>query len=96
MSVELDPLWPTDGDMAFALVVLTLEVAVFVASYRRSRVLSGYPVWRSVLTGLLSAWFWPIWVILSGINARQLMREWDEVRASRRRDQSPLTGPTPQ
>ncbi len=77
---ELDPLLPTGAEIAMSVVQLAIAVAVFVASYRRSRCLSGYPVWRSVLIALVAAAFWPIWLIVWVVNEPRIRREWRAYR----------------
>lgn len=63
----------------------TLETVVFAAvavvSFRRSRLLSRYPIWRSVLIGVIAGAWWPLWAIVSWVNRDQIAREWAMYRA---------------
>jgi hypothetical protein len=69
------------------VLVLALNWAIFlavaVASYRRSRCLSRYPVWRSVAIAVVSGMAWLIWLLASVINRDQLAREWRAHRGRR-------------
>jgi hypothetical protein len=56
---------------------------VAVASYRRSRQLSGYPVWRSVLIAVLAAWFFMLWLIVWWVHRERIATEWNRVRVAR-------------
>lgn len=65
---------PTETLMLFTICVIF--VAVAVASYRRSRCLSGYRIWASLIICLIAAWFWVLWIVLSLVNHRRITREW--------------------
>lgn len=70
-------------------VFFILGCAVAVASYRRCRCLSGYPIWRSVLIGLLSGFYAGIWVIMSAYNRKRIVAEWDDYRNLHRKSPTP-------
>jgi 4-amino-4-deoxy-L-arabinose transferase-like glycosyltransferase len=80
---ELPALTPSLPEMGIGLAYVLIVVAVAVASYRRSRLLSHYPVWRSVLIAVAAGAFWELWVIASIINRERLRREWNAYRRER-------------
>lgn len=72
-----------DLDAIGTAVWLLTAAAVFVASYRRSRCLSGYPQWKSVLVGLVSASFIVLWLIVWWVNRVRIRDEWERWRQDR-------------
>jgi hypothetical protein len=64
------------------LLQMVLFLPVAVASYRRCRRLSRFPVWRSVATAYLAGNFWFLWVFTSWVNREQIAREWAAARAA--------------
>jgi hypothetical protein len=73
---ELPALAAGVGEVFMFLANAALFLGVAVASYRRSRCLSRYPVWRSLLIAVAAGAYWPIWLLVSVINRKQLDREW--------------------
>jgi hypothetical protein len=69
--------------VAYGAFLYGTSVAVAVASYRRSRCLSGYPIWRSVIIALISASFQLLWLIVWWVNRKRIAEEWDRWRAIR-------------
>ena len=65
---------------AYGAFLYGTSFAVAVASYRRSRCLSGYPIWRSVMIALLSASFQMLWLIVWWVNRERIAVEWDHWR----------------
>jgi hypothetical protein len=65
-------------DVAFGVVA----VAVFVASYRRGRVLSRYPVWRSAAIAVLAACLPGVWLIAWLVNRDLISDQWRQHRAA--------------
>lgn len=65
---------------AFSWSIMTV---VAVASYRRCRILSRYPIWRSVLVAVAAAWFWMIWMVVWWVNRKRIATEWAQARAAR-------------
>lgn len=53
-------------------------LAVAVVSYRRSRLLSGYPVCRAVLIAVLAGTFPWVWFISSLVNHERIAAEWKQ------------------
>ena len=53
-------------------------LAVAVVSYRRSRLLSGYPIWRAVLVAALAGTFPEVWFICSLLNRERIAAEWKQ------------------
>jgi uncharacterized membrane protein len=80
---ELPALTPSLPEMGIGLAYWLIVVAVAVASFRRSRLLSRYPMWKSVLIAVAAGAFWPYWVIASIINRDALRREWSAHRRER-------------
>jgi hypothetical protein len=80
---ELPALTPSLPEIGILLAYWLIVVAVAVASYRRSRLLSRYPIWRSVLIAVAAGAFWPFWVIASIVNRDALRREWSAYRRER-------------
>lgn len=81
---ELPALTPAPTEIALAMAVLValfvIMPAVFVASYRRNRCLFGRSVAESVAIGLVSAIFWPVWVVASILTYRLVAARWAEQR----------------
>lgn len=73
---------------AYGIFLYGTSVAVGVASYRRSRCLSPYPIWRSVILALLSASFQVLWLIIWRVNHKRIAEETARWRA--REDIEPL------
>ncbi len=63
------------------LANVAMFAVVDVLSFRRSRLLSRYPIWRSVMIGAVAGIFWVLWAIVSWVNRAQIAREWDMYRA---------------
>jgi hypothetical protein len=83
----LPALAPSSGEVLGFLANAALFLSVATASYRRSRCLSRYPVWKGLLIAVVAGTFLPIWLLVSVINRKQLAREWsmhNEERASLR------------
>ncbi|GAA3534120.1 hypothetical protein GCM10022234_33750 [Aeromicrobium panaciterrae] len=73
-----------DGvDLLFSVFNTALFMAVAVVSFRRSHLLSRYPIWRSVLIGVIAGTWWIVWMIVSWVNRDQIKREWAMYRAER-------------
>ena len=68
-----------DGPVIGALPFLV----VMVMSYRRSRHLSRYPIWRSLSIAVAAGVFWPVWLVASVVNRDQLAQDWSQYRAER-------------
>ena len=67
-----------DGDVVDLIISVPnvlLFGAVAVVSFRRSRLLSRHPFWRSLATAVLAGMFWVIWVIVSLVNRDQVSQE---------------------
>lgn len=77
---ELPALTPSVGEIVMTLVNVAIFLAVAIASYRRSRCLSGYPVWQSLAIAIVAGAFWLVWLLASVINRDRLAREWDQYR----------------
>jgi hypothetical protein len=73
---ELPALAPSTGEVLMFLANTALFLSLAVASYKRSRHLSRYPVWKSLLIAVLAGKYWPIWLLVSVVNHKQLDREW--------------------
>lgn len=77
-------LMSTDAvDLFISLFNTAVFVVVAVVSFRRSRRLGRYPLWRSVIIGVIAGLCWPLWAIVSLVNRAQIAREWDMYRAAR-------------
>lgn len=81
---ELSPLAPSTSEIAIGLVALLAPILVFVASYRRNRCLFDRTVLESIAVALVSAIFWPFWVIGSILSWRAISARWAEHRLARR------------
>lgn len=84
MTEELSPLLPQVGELVSFLVQAAIFGAVAVASYRRSRCLSAYPIWKSVLIAGVSGSFWILWIVVSIVNRNQIAWEWDRYKGRSR------------
>lgn len=83
--MEHSPLSVTTGELIVGVLAATIALTVFmtvaVASYRRSRCLSRYPVWRSAIIAVFAGLFPALWLIGSLINRDRLQREWQSYNA---------------
>lgn len=79
------------ADVFITVSNVVLFAAIAVASFRRSLLLSRYPIWRSALIGAIAGIFWILWLIVSWVNRHQIEREWNQYRAERELSTSPLT-----
>lgn len=82
-AVNHSPLPVDASELIIFLLLIAIIVAVAVASYRRSRCLSGYSVLKSLATAVLSGVFWEIWVIASIVKHQQLRTDWARYRLDR-------------
>ncbi len=71
------------GNILWWLSTSAPEIAVGVASYRRSRCLSRYPVWRSVIIGFLAGSFTALWLVVWWVNRKRIAQEWEYYRRDR-------------
>lgn len=71
------------ADLFISFFNTALFVVVAVVSFRRSRLLSRYPLWRSVIIGAIAGLCWPIWAIVSLVNRDAIAHEWDMYRADK-------------
>ena len=81
---ELSPLSPSPSEIAIGIVALLAPLLVFVASYRRNRCLFGRTILESIAVALVSAIFWPFWVIGSILSWRAISARWADHRRARR------------
>jgi hypothetical protein len=79
----LSPMSVSAGELIIALSQYAIMLAVAVASYRRSRYLSGYPVWRSVIIGVFAGSFWFLWMIVWWVNRDRIAAEWHEYKTAK-------------
>jgi hypothetical protein len=77
------------GDLVFDLIWSSISLAVFVASFRRGRLLDGKPIAVVALIAIISAFCVPIWLFVTAVNRRQLAREWDAWRAAKSSTEAP-------
>lgn len=76
-SVDLSP---NPADVVWDVAMLALGIAVAVASFRRSRLLSGYPIWRSVVIAFLAGSFPWVWFTVSVVNRDRIAGEWKQYK----------------
>lgn len=81
MAEDVSPLTPSAAEISVLLGTVLVMASVFVASYRRNRYLAGRPVPESLLIGLVSAAFWPVWVAVSLLTWRTTRQRWHEARS---------------
>lgn len=74
------------------LLNLAIFLPVAVASYRRSRHLSGYSVTKSLVIAYGAGSFWMLWFVVWWVNREQIAREWREVRDERARPRVAVAG----
>jgi len=74
---------PSLAEVVFTTTNWVVSLVVAVASFRRSRRLSGYPVWRSVVIGVVAGAWWPLWLIVWYVNRSRIAWEWSEYRRER-------------
>lgn len=83
--MEHSALSVTTGELMFLLAPLAhcaMLIAVAIASYRRCRSLSKYPIWKSLLIGAVAGWFWLPWMLFWLFDRKQIAQEWRDYRAS--------------
>jgi hypothetical protein len=74
------PLLPAVPEILLSVFLLAIVLAVAVASYRRSRCLSGHPIWKSVAIGVVAGAFWELWLIVWYVNRENIAQKWLEYR----------------
>ncbi len=74
-------LMPSFWTIADAIVLWTPGALVFVASYRRNRLLFGKTIPESVLIGVISGFFVAIWLIVWFVNREDIDSRWRDYRA---------------
>ncbi|MFI5429872.1 hypothetical protein [Aeromicrobium sp. UC242_57] len=93
--MDHSPLWVPTGELILgALATVTYAaflLAIAATAYRRSRCLSEYPVWQSVLIAVLAASFPGIWLVASFVNRDRLRDEWHRYNSRR---ETPHLAPT--
>jgi hypothetical protein len=77
---EPSPLLPHNGELILTALGCAIVVAVAVASYRRSRCLSGHPIWKSIVIGVVAGAFWQLRLIVWWVNRERIASEWREYR----------------
>jgi hypothetical protein len=72
----------TYGDLAvgYGVLLYSASAAIAIASYRRSRCLSRYPIWRSSIIAFLSASFQMLWLVAWWVNRNRVAQEWNRWR----------------
>ncbi|MDQ3156956.1 MAG: hypothetical protein M3Q98_09555 [Actinomycetota bacterium] len=85
MSIEFNAI-----ESVSDLVWFLASAAVLVASFRRSRYLSDYPIWKSILTGLVSGTFILLWLIVWWVNRERVAEEWATWRQDRPKPSSQI------
>lgn len=88
---NLEPLLPRTPEIIIAAVAVLVPVAVFAVSFRRNRLLFDRSISDSCLIALVSAVFWPVWVVASIAAWRQVRANWAEYRRQRDRDPAPAS-----
>lgn len=73
---NLEPILPSTSEILVAVVALALPAVVFVASFRRNRLLFNRSIVDSILIALVSAVFWPVWLVASIVARRQISAGW--------------------
>jgi len=86
---DSSPLVPATSEILIGVVLLAIVLAVGVASYRRSRCLTGHPVWKSIIIGAAAGLFWELWLIVWYLNRRRIADQW---RAYQQAKQPALAG----
>ena len=91
MEISLNLDWLPDSswtalDWTWFIVSTGISLAIAVASYRRSRHLSRYPIWRAVMIAIIAGAFDIIWLLLWWVNRKRIAEEWDRWRADRADD----------
>jgi hypothetical protein len=80
---DLPPLMPATSEILIGALLLAIIVAVAVASYRRSRCLTGHPVWKSIIIGAVAGLFWELWLIVWYVNRKHIADQWLLYRQSK-------------
>lgn len=80
---------PTTPEILIGALLPTIFLVVAVASYRRSRCLTGHPVWKSVVIGAVAGIFWELWLVVWYVNRERIADQW---RAHRQAKQLALAG----
>ncbi|WP_456696597.1 hypothetical protein [Aeromicrobium sp. P5_D10] len=83
--MEHSPLSVTTGELIVgglvAAICAVVFLAVAVASYRRGRCLSRYPIWHSAIIAVLAGLFPAFWLIGSLVNRDRLQLDWQRYHA---------------
>lgn len=82
--VTLDPLMPSFSEMIVFFTTGLAAIAVFVASYRRNRLLFDKSILVSLLIGWISATFILIWLIVWLANRQDIAARWAYYRTTKR------------
>ena len=82
----------TPGELILVVTGWPIVLAVAIASYRRSRCLSGYPIWKSVIVGAVAGWLWVLWLVFWVLDRKRIAQEWRDYRAARSRPGLELAG----
>jgi hypothetical protein len=86
---DSSPLMPETSEILIGAMLLAIVLAVAVASYRRSRCLTGHPVWKSIIIGAVAGLSWELWLIVWYVNRKRIADQW---RAYRQAKQPALAG----
>jgi ABC-type arginine/histidine transport system permease subunit len=78
---------PTTSELVIGALLPAIILAVAVASYRRSRRLSGHPVWKSIIIGAGAGLFWQLWLVVWFVKRGDIADRW---RAHRQTKQPAL------
>lgn len=93
---DRDAISPSLLEVLISTVAILAPVAVFAASFRRNRFLFGRSTVDSCLIALVSAVFWPVWVVATLVTWRQIRAGWAAYRRARSRDRSSKPPRVPQ
>lgn len=81
----LDPLMPSFSEMVVFFTTGWASIAVFIASYRRNRLLFDKSVLVSLLIAWISATFILIWLIVWLVNRQDIAARWEYYRTTKRK-----------
>ncbi|VXC23584.1 hypothetical protein [Aeromicrobium sp. 9AM] len=77
---DSSPLLPATPEIVFSVLLTAIILAVGVASYRRSRCLSGHPVWKSIIIGAVAGLCWELWLVVWYVNRERIATQWRDYR----------------
>jgi hypothetical protein len=74
---------PAPSEILIGALLPAIVLVVAVASYRRSRCLTGHPIWKSIIIGAAAGLFWELWLIVWYIDRNRIADQWRAYRQAK-------------